>query len=44
MVLQRDTPLNIIAQYGAFFNNNVIADFDNYASIVFRRYGQKIKK
>ena len=39
----RDTPLNLMAQYGAFLNSSIIEDFNNYASIVFERYGRKVK-
>ncbi|KAK7683403.1 hypothetical protein QCA50_013666 [Cerrena zonata] len=38
-----DTPLNLMSQYGAFLNNSIVEDFDNYASIVFQRYGKKVK-
>ena len=40
---RRDTPLNLMAQYGAFLNSSIIEDFNNYASIVFERYGRKVK-
>ncbi|KAK7687310.1 hypothetical protein QCA50_009815 [Cerrena zonata] len=38
-----DTPLNLMSQYGAFLNNSIVEDFDNYASIAFQRYGKKVK-
>lgn len=41
--LHRDAPLNVISQYGAFLNSSVVDDFNNYASIVFQRYGKKVK-
>ena len=39
----RDVPLNIISQYGGFLNASVVEDFNHYASIVFQRYGNKVK-
>lgn len=32
-----------MSQYGAFLNSSIVEDFDNYASIVFQRYGKKVK-
>ena len=39
----RDTPVNLMSSTGAFLNSSVVEHFDNYASIVFQRYGKKVK-
>ncbi|KAK7687319.1 hypothetical protein QCA50_009825 [Cerrena zonata] len=37
-----DTPINLMSQ-GGFLNRSIVEDFNNYASIVFQRYGKKVK-
>jgi len=38
-----DTPLNLIVNYGAFLNASIIEDYANYATTVFKRYGDRVK-
>lgn len=35
--------LNLVFEYGAFLNGSVVEDFASYASLIFSRYGDRVK-
>lgn len=39
----RDTPLNLVFEYGAFLNGSIVEDFDFYARTCFERFGDRVK-
>ncbi|KAG2181182.1 hypothetical protein INT43_008764 [Umbelopsis isabellina] len=43
-LLHFDTPFALLAQYGDFMSPKIVADFNNYAETVFRRYGDRVKR
>ena len=38
----RDTPLNLVFEYGGFLNGSVVEDFDFYARTCFERFGDRV--
>lgn len=43
-LLHFDTPFALLAQYGDFMSSQIVADYNNYAETVFRRYGDRVKR